>query len=90
MHVGTGAGFEIFAFLLYLAALAVTYLQARRRERKPKEETRSLVAESVARPMSVTTTTLMPDGGQRTERKYIDETGQVIHEVTVLRSDSHH
>jgi hypothetical protein len=87
IRIETGAGFEIFAFLLYFAALAVTllwYLQLRR-EAPPKEETRSLV-ETAPRPMSVTTTST-PDGGQRIEREYLDETGQIIKEVTIMRSD---
>jgi hypothetical protein len=77
MRVDTGAGFEIFAFLLYLAALAVTllwYLQVRRERNKPKEETRSLV-ESAPR------VTTLPDGSRRIEREYIDEEGRVVREV---------
>jgi hypothetical protein len=77
MRVETGAGFEIFAFLIYLAALAVTllwYLQVRRESNKPKEETRSLVES----PPRVTT---LPDGSTRIEREYIDEEGRVVREV---------
>jgi uncharacterized MnhB-related membrane protein len=90
VHVETGAGFEIFAFLLYLAALGVTlfwYFQLRR-EATPKEESRSLV-EVAPRPMPVTTVST-PNGGQRVERDYIDETGQVIHEVTFTHSEQPH
>ena len=87
MHIATGAGFEIFAFLIYLAAIAVTLLWYRelRREATPKEEARSLVG-SAPRLVSVSTIS-MPDGGQRIEREYMDETGQVIKEVTVTRPD---
>jgi hypothetical protein len=90
IRVETGAGFEIFAFLLYLAALTVTffwYLQLRR-EVTPKEETRSLM-EMTPRPTTVTTV-FTPHGEQRVEREYIDETGQVIKEVTISRSEQPH
>jgi hypothetical protein len=87
MRVETGAGFEIFAFLIYLAAIAVNLLWYRqlRREATPKEEARSLV-EAAPRPVAVSAVS-MPEGGQRIEREYVDETGQVIKEVTVTRPD---
>lgn len=84
IRIGTGAGFEIFAFLLYLAALVVTLLwyRALRREATPKEETRSLVEKAPR-----VTTVLKPNGEKRVEREYIDETGQVVKEVTISRSE---
>jgi hypothetical protein len=87
MRVETGAGFEIFAFLIYLAAIAVNLLWYRqlRREATPKEEAKSLV-EAAPRPVAVSAVS-MPEGGQRIEREYVDETGQVIKEVTVTRPD---
>jgi len=94
VRIETGAGFMIFACFIYIAAGVMTlfyFLKVKREHALlPEEETKSLKNNASPFPSETTATvtkTILPGGGTRIEKEYVDEEGQPVKEIMTEREE---